>query len=523
VWVETDAAREVEILGRRERTFAVAGHHYALVVLDGLEAGAEIPYEVALDGERVWPPDDDPFPRCTIRTASPGARVRLLFGSCRGAAPHEPPYTLSPDEHELGREVDALWAFARRLAAGREERPDLVLQLGDQVYVDELAPRTRAFIRGRRDVSRPPGEQVLDFEEYAHLYRESWSDPAIRWLFSTVPTATIWDDHDVHDDWNTSLSWVEDMRRRPWWHERIRSAIASYWVYQHLGNLSPADLAEDEVYARVRAAGDATELLFAFAVEADRETAGKRWSYSRPLGGARLVVVDSRGGRLLGGRREMVDDEEWRWIEERASEPCEHLVLGTSLPFLLPRGADGLQRWDERVCAGGWGRLAARVGERIRRALDLEHWAAFGASFAKLERLLGDVAAGRRGAPPATVVVLSGDVHYSYLARVERAGGAPIYQATCSPLRNPLERKLRLAGRLVASRVGTAIGVALQRLAGVADPAFRWRLTHGPWFDNVVGTLELEGRRALVRIEKTVREDPSDEPRLELVLEQRLA
>ena len=34
VWVETDAPAEVDVLGRRARTFHVSGHHYALVVVD---------------------------------------------------------------------------------------------------------------------------------------------------------------------------------------------------------------------------------------------------------------------------------------------------------------------------------------------------------------------------------------------------------------------------------------------------------------------------------------------------------
>jgi hypothetical protein len=36
IWVETDRACLVEILGRQARTFQVAGHHYGLVVIDGL-------------------------------------------------------------------------------------------------------------------------------------------------------------------------------------------------------------------------------------------------------------------------------------------------------------------------------------------------------------------------------------------------------------------------------------------------------------------------------------------------------
>jgi hypothetical protein len=44
VWVETDGPCEVAVLDARQRTFAVEGHHYALVVLDDLEEGAVRPY-----------------------------------------------------------------------------------------------------------------------------------------------------------------------------------------------------------------------------------------------------------------------------------------------------------------------------------------------------------------------------------------------------------------------------------------------------------------------------------------------
>jgi hypothetical protein len=56
------------------------------------------------------------------------------------------------------------------------------------------------------------------------------------------------------------------------------------------------------------------------------------------------------------------------------------------------------------------------MGEKIRRAGDLEHWAAFGRSFAAFEQLLTGLARRADGAPPASVTVLGGDIHHSYLA-----------------------------------------------------------------------------------------------------------
>src|SRR5919197_1179758 len=117
--------------------------------------------------------------------------------------PHEPPYTLSKDQDPRGKEPDALYALAQEMLRNPEERwPHLLLLLGDQVYADEGAPKTREFIRSRREGSKPPGLEVADFEEYTRLYWESWREPVARWLFSTVSTSMTIYDHDVRDDWN---------------------------------------------------------------------------------------------------------------------------------------------------------------------------------------------------------------------------------------------------------------------------------------------------------------------------------
>jgi hypothetical protein len=248
IWVETTKACEVAVLGHRARTFHVEGHHYALVVVEGLEPGIATPYTVRLDDTEVWPRPEDDHPAPCIRTSNGGRDVRLVFGSCRVGAPEELPYTLSSGEHELGVEVDALWAYSRSLQQGLVEWPDALVLLGDQVYADEVPPETAAFIRLRRTDDGAPPDEIADFEEYTHLYRESWSNPDIRWLLSTVPSTMIFDDHEVHDDWNISDAWIEDMRAKPWWRERITGALMAYFLYQHLGNLSPAELSAESCF-----------------------------------------------------------------------------------------------------------------------------------------------------------------------------------------------------------------------------------------------------------------------------------
>jgi hypothetical protein len=528
IWVETDSPCEVEVLGARERTFCVCDHHYALVCCGGLEEGAWHEYEVRLDGELVWPLNDG-FPRSAFRTYPKDGALEVVFGSCRVAAPHVPPYSLRKDEDPRGREIDALHTLAQRMRnSPREEWPDVLLMLGDQVYADEVSPATRAFIESRRDLSEPPGERVLDFDEYTRLYHESWSDPTIRWLLSTLSTAMIFDDHDVHDDWNISEAWLEEMRSHEWWNRHILGALASYWVYQHLGNLSPGDHQEDELLRRVKEADDAEPVLEEFARRADQETSGTRWSFRRDLGRTRLVVIDSRAGRVLDeGSRSMLDEQEWEWIAEQATGDFDHLVVATSLPWLLGPGMHYAEAWSEAVAGGAWGPLFRPLAEKARQTADLEHWPAFQESFLRLAELLRSVAAGERGQAPASVVVLSGDVHHAYLYEVAFPRGSgvrsPVYQAVCSPYRNPLQSKERNVIRLGMSRPFEAVTRALARSAGVDDPGVRWRMVgDGPWFDNQVASLQIDGRRIAMRLEKAVPVD-TDSARLDLVLDHRLA
>ncbi|MGH3145800.1 MAG: alkaline phosphatase D family protein, partial [Rubrobacter sp.] len=135
VWVETDTACDVGVLGCSSPTFRVGDHHYALVHATGLDPGTSREYEVRLDGEKAWPKPGSPFPPSVIRTPYAGERVKLVFGSCRISAPHEPPYTLGHDEDERGLGVDALYAMAMRLEKEPpEELPHALVLLGDQIY-----------------------------------------------------------------------------------------------------------------------------------------------------------------------------------------------------------------------------------------------------------------------------------------------------------------------------------------------------------------------------------------------------
>ncbi|MGR3938189.1 alkaline phosphatase D family protein [Streptomyces sp. BRA346] len=515
VWVEADRPCDAEVrcadgAGGTARTWQIAGHHYALIPVSGLRPGAETAYRVLLDGEQVWPLPDSRFPDSTIRTPdvsgnSASGPVRVAFGSCRWAAP---PSDASHDP--VG--PDALDTLAHTLATSPgAARPDVLVLLGDQVYADETSAETRRWLATRRDLSEPPGDQVADYEEYTRLYYESWLDPEVRWLLSTVPSCMIFDDHDVIDDWNTSEAWLNRMRGTPWWRERILSGLMSYWVHQHLGNLSPAELAADGLYAAVRDSKDGTEALRAFAARADADPAYTRWSYRRDFGPVRLLMVDTRGARVLGeGAREMVEAKELAWVRQQALDGAgtyDHLLIGTSLPWLLPHFVHDVEAWNASVCGGRRGARWARIGEDLRQRGDLEHWAAFPESFAALTDLIAE--AGEGTDAPATISVLSGDVHHAYIAepdwsRWPRRPVSEVRQLTCSPVHNSIHASIRVGFRFGWSRAGRALGRVFTRHGRVPAPRLSWRKTGGPWFGNQLMTLTLQGRSAQLRLDQAV-------------------
>jgi hypothetical protein len=137
--------------------------------------------------------------------------------------------------------------------------------------------------------------------------------------------------------------------------------------------------------------------------------------------------------------------------------------------------------------------------------------------------LIERMAAGEDGHAPSTIVVLSGDVHHAYLAEVAHRRGkrvkSRVYQAVCSPFRNPLDSRERRVIKAAVSRPAAAVTRALARAAGVPDPGIRWRLRQEPIFDNVVATLHLDGPNAALRIQRARPQDDGRSVSLETAYE----
>ena len=299
------------------------------------------------------------------------------------------------------------------------------------------------------------------------------------------------------------------MRALPWWEDRIAGAFASYWIHQHLGNLQP------RAPARRRRARRGARGARRLAGPARVRAAG------RPRDGGRAVELLPRPRRRAAARHRLARRP------GAARRPALHgRRRGVGLDLRAPRrrprpprssprrcrccsaqGMHFLEAWSEAVCDGAWGGPAARLGERLRRAADLEHWAAFGESFERLTTRLREVGAGRHGAGPG---VDRGAVGRRP-PRVPRRGGVPprgAGRAARSGRRSARRCATRSTGAS-GGRSGSApprpVTRSRARWPGPPaspDPDLRWRMVEGPVFDNQVATLEFDHRAAAMAVER---------------------
>ncbi len=518
IWVETDQRCAVEILGRSVPTFCVVGHHYALAIIEGLSPASSVEYDVKLDGELRWPAAASTLPPSRIQTHGGDGPVRMVFGSCRTAAPHEPPWSLELNLDVRGRGVDALYAYALwMLDKPADQWPQLALFLGDQVYADDSSPKARERIAEARKDHPPdpeselPAELVGGFEEYTWLYHESWAPEFERWFFSNVPSVMIFDDHEMVDDWNISQAWVRETRATRWWQDHAIGGLMSYWLYQHLGNLSPEAIRSEGVLASLEEVDDGEDTLRDWAMRSEGFTprdSTYRFNFFRDIGRVRLVMLDSRQARVLEpGKRQMVDDGQWEWAVEACHVDVDHLLIGTSLPAFVPGGLHDLQEWSEAICDGAWGWPGRKLGEWLRVKADLEDWPAFDRSFRALVELLGDLGATSPSEVPATISVLSGDIHFSYAAEIrfpaERQVTSRIHQLVSSPIRNALTGPESTAMRLGTSKFAHRIGRFLRWAARRTSSPASWKVDVGPVFGNSLGHLTFDARSARLAIVQT--------------------
>ena len=399
-----------------------------------------------------WPRADDPFPPSAIRTIDP-RRAAARSCSDRAASPcrtsrrtrYQGQGAARPRDRRALRARAAHDGAPARGVAGPpavDRRPGLRGRgRARDARVHPLAARHEPSRRARRcSTSRSTRAST----------GSRGATPVIRWLFSTVG-----DDDDVRRPRRPRrLEHVDRLDRgdagpADWWETRIEAPSPPTGSTSISATCRRPSSAESELLQ----AGPRGRRCGRVPARMGRQRRPRQQRQPlellprprrRPHDHVRLAR-GPRGGRVAAQderrRRVRVDLEQGDGRLRPSAARRHAAVPARARPSTTSRHG------TRRSARGAWGGWAKGWGEKLRRGLDLEHWAAFNFSFRRLERVLTEVASGRRGRPPATIVGLGGDVHHAYLAEVGFPKGmgaeSAVYQAVCSPFRNPLARHER--------------------------------------------------------------------------------
>lgn len=227
--------------------------------------------------------------------------LRIAFVSCNGE-----------ENGDLDRDAGERNLMWDRLADDHAARPfALLLQGGDQIYADE-ATQGHPLTQDWPDKVPPcPDPAALD-DLRAHLrnrfsqrYMQVLSADASANLLATVPTLSIWDDHDICDGW---------------------------------GSLPP-DITHSEVGRVLFEIARETYLLFQHAAtEADIphlfwDRTGSNLGWRRDLPGLMIFAPDLRSERE---RKQIMGEAGWRAAEALDTD-ADHIIMVSSVPLLGPR------------------------------------------------------------------------------------------------------------------------------------------------------------------------------------------
>ncbi len=273
------------------------------------------------------------------------------------------------------------------------------------------------------DLSAPAG---LD-EEQRTLYEKERQTiegfatglPAVRRVMAHLPVAMIFDDHDVTDDWNLSREWEEVAYGHAFSKRVIGNALLGYLLTQAWGNQPEAfdrDLMADVQHSLSEPGQTAYDACI------DRLLRFRQWHYAWPTSPP-LIVLDTRTHRWRSASRANRPSGLMDWEAltdlQQALRGHKAVLLVSGAPLFGVKLIEAIQR------------VFTWFGHPLM--VDAENWMAHrGAAHAMLNIF-------RHRETPQNFVVLSGDVHYSFVYDVElraRAQGPTIWQITSSGLRN---------------------------------------------------------------------------------------
>ena len=253
--------------------------------------------------------------------------------------------------------------------------------------------------------------------------------PGVARVFAHLSTLMIFDDHDITDDWNLSAQWEETAYGHPFSKRIIGNALLAYLLCQGWGNQPQVF---GELVSQTQALARQVQDNHLEATTQDELLATllkfQHWHYVLPTTPA-LVVLDTRTRRW---RSEFTLKQPSGLLDWEALSELQHELLDhPSAIIVSPAPIFGVKLIETVQKVFSWCGFPLLV--------DAENWMAHRGSAQVILNIF------RHSRTPGHYVILSGDVHYSFVYQVlirHRNGGPRIWQITSSGIKNEFPPRL---------------------------------------------------------------------------------
>ncbi|WP_420333619.1 alkaline phosphatase family protein [Roseibium sp.] len=226
---------------------------------------------------------------------------------------------------------------------------------------------------------------------------------SVRRLLAHLPTAMIFDDHDVTDDWNLSLAWEEAAYSHPLSRRVIGNALIAYGINQGWGN-RPSLIREDLANLFRQALAQPGSSVHEDAI--DKILGYENWDFVWPTTPP-LIALDTRTRRWRSERNAHYPSGLLDW--EAATDLQTNLkgqdavLLVSAAPIFGVKLIEVVQKFF------------TLIGKPLM--VDAEYWMAHPGTASAILNIF------QHRDTPGHFVILSGDVHYSFVYDVELRNG----------------------------------------------------------------------------------------------------
>jgi hypothetical protein len=260
--------------------------------------------------------------------------------------------------------------------------------------------------------------------EKSHLQSFVKGLPKVEALLANISHLTMFDDHDVTDDWNLTAGWEQAIYSSPVSKRMIANGLISYLVFQGVGN----DGGRYSANLIDQLAQHANECYHNINQFDDHILSFGKWHYTLATQ-PKIIAMDTRTHRW---RNETNFNEpsglmDWEQLIELESEMTglEQVILVSPAPVFGVKSIEAIQA------------IFNFFGQAL--LVDVENWMAHEGAARKLMQIF------KRSDTPVETLILSGDVHYSFCFSVQSRFSERdnrIWQLTASGIKNEFPRSL---------------------------------------------------------------------------------